>query len=76
MGTGRSTWTRDATASHQIQHIRCVSASVAGRVLTSRQVLLDRAPWTRHLYESVTVRLFQDFRIHEHRLLAARYAHG
>lgn len=50
--------------------------AVAGRVLTSRQVLLDRAPLTRHLYESVTVRLFQDFRIHEHRLLAARYARG
>lgn len=50
--------------------------SLAGRVLGSRAVLLDRQPFARHLYESRTARLFQDFRIREHRLLAQRYAHG
>lgn len=50
--------------------------ALSGRVLASRQVLLDRAPFTRHRYESATARLFQDFRIREHRLLAARYARG
>jgi predicted nucleotidyltransferase len=50
--------------------------SVAGRVLGSRRVLLDRDPHARHRYESATARLFQDFRIREHRLLAERAAHG
>jgi predicted nucleotidyltransferase len=50
--------------------------SVAGRVLGTRQVLLDRDPYARHRYESATARLFQDFRIHERRVLAERAAHG
>ena len=50
--------------------------SVAGRVLVSRRVLLDRDPYVRHRYESATARLFQDFRIREHRLLAERAARG
>jgi uncharacterized protein len=50
--------------------------SVAGRVLTGRQVLVDREPFARHRYESVIGRQFQDFRIREHRLLAERYARG
>lgn len=50
--------------------------SLAGRVLGSRRVLLDRDPYARHRYESATARLFQDFRIRERRILAARSAHG
>jgi predicted nucleotidyltransferase len=50
--------------------------SLAGRVLGSRRVLLDRDPYARHRYESATARLFQDFRIRERRVLAARSAHG
>ena len=50
--------------------------SVAGRVLGTRRVLLDRDPWARHRYESSTARLFQDFRIRERRILAERAAHG
>jgi predicted nucleotidyltransferase len=50
--------------------------SVAGRVLGSRRVLIDRAPFVRHTYESVTARLFHDFRIREHRSLAIRYPRG
>jgi predicted nucleotidyltransferase len=50
--------------------------SLAGRVLGTRRVILDRDPFTRHQYESATARLFQDFRIREHRLLAERRAHG
>lgn len=47
-----------------------------GRVLTTRRVLLDRDPFARHRYESLQARMFQDFRIREHRLLAARQRHG
>jgi hypothetical protein len=50
--------------------------SLAGRVLTSRRVVLDRVPFARHRFESLTARLFQDFRIREHRLLARRYTRG
>jgi len=50
--------------------------SVAGRVLGTRHVLVDRDPFARHRYESSTARLFQDFRIREHRVLAEREARG
>lgn len=50
--------------------------ALTGRILTSRRVVIDRAPFVRHRYESLTARMFQDFRIREHRLLARRYAHG
>jgi predicted nucleotidyltransferase len=50
--------------------------SLAGRVLTSRRVILDRRPFVRHQYESLVARMFWDFRIREHRLLDQRYADG
>ncbi len=50
--------------------------ALAGRVLTTRRVVLDRVPFARHRYESLTARMFQDFRIREHRLLTGRYARG
>ena len=49
--------------------------SLAGRVLLTRRVALDRVPFARHRYESVVARMFQDFRVREHRLLAQRYGH-
>ena len=50
--------------------------ALAGRTLLTRQVILDRHPFLRHRYESLTARKFQDFRVREHRLLAERYARG
>ena len=50
--------------------------SLAGRVLTRRRVILDRQPFVRHRYESLTARMFSDFRIREHRLLKQRFARG
>jgi predicted nucleotidyltransferase len=50
--------------------------ALAGRVLTTRRVVLDRLPFARHRYESQTARMFQDFRIREHRLLTQRYSRG
>ena len=43
--------------------------SLAGRILTTRRVLVDQQPHQRHLFESLTVRQFVDFRFREHRLL-------
>ena len=50
--------------------------ALAGRILTSRRVIVDRVPFARHRYESRIARLFADFRIRERRLLAQRYARG
>jgi len=50
--------------------------SLAGRVLGSRRVIVERDPHARHSYESVTLRKFHDFRIREHRILEERGAHG
>ena len=50
--------------------------SLAGRILTTRQVLVDHQPYQRHLFESLTGRKFVDFRFREHRLLEAMSARG
>lgn len=50
--------------------------SLAGRLLASRRVLVDRHPPVRHRYESLTAREFSDFRVREHRLLEAMTRRG
>jgi predicted nucleotidyltransferase len=50
--------------------------ALAGRILGSRRVILDRQPSRRHRFESQALRQFLDFRILEHRLLARRYPGG
>ena len=50
--------------------------SLAGRILRTRLVLLDRDPAARHRYESLTARQFFDFRFRERRLLDAMAGHG
>jgi predicted nucleotidyltransferase len=50
--------------------------ALAGRILGSRRVILDREPFRRHRFESLALRQFLDFRIFEHQLLAQRYPGG
>lgn len=50
--------------------------ALAGRVLSQRRVMLDRRPFVRHRYESLTAREFLDFRHFEHQLLERRFARG
>lgn len=50
--------------------------ALAGRVLSGRRVILDRRPFVRHRYESLTAREFLDFRHFEHRLLERRFTRG
>ena len=50
--------------------------SLAGRVLTTRRVIVDTDPYARHRYESRTAREFADFRFREHRLLAGMVTGG
>jgi len=49
--------------------------SLAGRILGNRRVLVDKEPFRRHAYESLTLRKFFDFRLKE-ALRARRYGIG
>jgi hypothetical protein len=50
--------------------------ALAGRVVESRRVILDRDPFARHRYESSIIRQFGDFRLVERRHFARRYGRG
>ncbi|WP_133174608.1 hypothetical protein [Candidatus Methylomirabilis limnetica] len=50
--------------------------ALTGRILQTRRVIFDRDPFRRHLFESLALREFFDFRIFEHRLLARRHGNG
>jgi hypothetical protein len=47
--------------------------SIAGRIVRNKQVLVDKEPFRRHIYESVTAREFFDFKIREDAYFARRY---
>ena len=65
-----------ATDAVDVVLLNVAPIALAGRVLTGRRVILERDPFARHRYESLHARMFQDFRIREHRLLAERDARG
>lgn len=44
--------------------------ALIGRILRTRQVIVDRDPFRRHRFESAELRKFFDFSIREQRLLA------
>jgi len=50
--------------------------SLAGRILQNRRVLVDKEPFRRHAYESLTLRKFFDFHIKEEAFFAGRFTHG
>ncbi len=50
--------------------------SLAGRIVQNRLVLVDKEPFRRHAYESLTLREFFDFRVKEEAFFARRFAHG
>ncbi len=50
--------------------------SIAGRILQNKKVLVDKEPFRRHIYESVTLREFFDFKIKEDALFARKYGIG
>ncbi len=50
--------------------------SLAGRVLADAKVLVDRDPSRRYEYESLTRRMFFDFRYLERAILQRRYGVG
>jgi predicted nucleotidyltransferase len=50
--------------------------SLAGRVLRNKQLIVDKNPFRRHKYESITLREFFDFNIKEDNLFSLRYGIG
>jgi len=50
--------------------------SLTGRILQSREVLVDKEPFSRHVFESLNLREFFDFKIKEDSLLSRRYGLG
>ena len=65
-----------ATDAVDVVLLNTAPLSLSGRVLGSRRVIAERDPYARHAYESLTLRKFHDCRVREHRILAARAAHG
>ncbi len=52
------------------------SISLVGRILAGKQLIVDKEPFRRHIYESVALREFFDFRIKEDNLFSSRYNLG
>ncbi|MBI5874373.1 MAG: nucleotidyltransferase domain-containing protein [Deltaproteobacteria bacterium] len=50
--------------------------SLVGRILANKQVLADKEPYRRHIYESLSLREFFDFRVKEDNLFSSRYNLG
>lgn len=50
--------------------------SLLGRIMAHRKVLLDRNPYFRNAFESLTIRKYLDFSIKEKTLLERRFGFG
>jgi len=50
--------------------------SLAGRILQKKIVLSDKEPFRRHVYESLTLREYFDFRVKEEAFFNRRYGIG
>ena len=50
--------------------------SLAGRIIRTRKLLVDKDPFLRHKYESQTLREFFDFTIKEKAIMQGRYGIG
>lgn len=64
------------TAELDLVILNTAPTSIAGRILQNKQLLVDKEPFKRHAYESLTLREFFDFRVMEEALLARRYGIG
>jgi predicted nucleotidyltransferase len=45
-------------------------------ILNFKKVIVNKAPYERHIFESVTMRKYFDFSVKESNLLKRRYLHG
>lgn len=68
----------DALGTNEVDLVILNTASVciSGRILQNKQVLVDKFPFRRHAYESLTLREFFDFSIKEDFFFKRRYGIG
>jgi predicted nucleotidyltransferase len=64
------------TAEIDLVILNTAPISLAGRILQKKQLLVDKEPFRRHRYESLTLREFFDFRIKEDAYFRLRYGIG
>jgi uncharacterized protein len=64
------------TAEIDLVILNSAPISLAGRILQKKQLLVDKEPFRRHRYESLTLREFFDFRIKEEAFFRLRYGIG
>jgi predicted nucleotidyltransferase len=64
------------TAELDLICLNTASISIAGRILQRKQLLVDKDPFRRHVYESLTLREFFDFRLTEEAFFTRRYGIG
>ncbi|MDQ1331419.1 MAG: uncharacterized protein QG578_1687 [Thermodesulfobacteriota bacterium] len=64
------------TAELDLVVLNTAPISIAGRILQNKQLLIDKEPFRRHIYESLTLREFFDFRITEEAFFTRRYGVG
>lgn len=50
--------------------------TLSGRILQSKKILIDNAPFLRHKFESLTIRKFLDFQYRERQYLKERFKIG
>jgi predicted nucleotidyltransferase len=65
-----------ATAEIDLVILNTAPISLAGRILQKKQLIVDKEPFRRHLYESRTLREFFDFHHKEEELFRLRYGIG
>lgn len=65
-----------ATGEIDLVILNTATISLSGRILQRRQILVDKDPFQRHLYESVMLRQFFDFKIKEDMYFFRRYGIG
>lgn len=46
------------------------------KILENKEVIVDKAPFLRHSYESLTIRKYLDFSVKETGILERRFLHG
>ena len=64
------------TAELDLVILNIAPLSLAGRLLQNKRLLVDKEPFRRHAYESLTLREFFDFQMKERAMFSRRYGIG
>lgn len=65
-----------ATSELDLVVLNTAPISLTGRILQSKQLLVDKEPFRRHSFESLALRQFFDFRYKEEAFFQRRYGIG